>query len=363
MERKTGSFASQLFGNLCILWRRCVFAVLSAGPVPNHIAFIMDGNRRYAKKRNMAEGDGHKAGFSALMSMLRYCYELGVKYVTVYAFSIDNFKRQPKEVQFLMDLMQEKIEELLREESIINEYGIRLHFIGNLQLLTGPVRAAMEKAMRVTAHNIQRVLLLCVAYTSRDEIAHAVQGSCKDKLNEVQALKEGKISNGMISIIDEDPNRNGIYMLNQHSCKDNLSASNVFSSNSVLKGAKDGKERDSFFVHTDQEHRSNCQETEIISCNGVIASSEEKRYKQGELSSNLINIEKNMYMAVAPDPDILIRTSGEMRLSNFLLWQTSTCPLYAPAALWPEIGLWNLVWAVLSFQRHHSYLEKKKKQS
>ncbi|KAL4328176.1 hypothetical protein AHAS_Ahas13G0173900 [Arachis hypogaea] len=75
------------------------------GPMPHHIAFIMDGNRRFAKKSNLAEGIGHKAGFPSLISMLRYCYELGVKYVTVYAFSIDNFKRKPNEVQSLMELM------------------------------------------------------------------------------------------------------------------------------------------------------------------------------------------------------------------------------------------------------------------
>ncbi|TKY44443.1 Dehydrodolichyl diphosphate synthase 6 [Spatholobus suberectus] len=109
------------------------------------------------------------------MSILRYCYELGVKYVTVYAFSIDNFKRKPKEVQSLMELMREKIEELLQQESLINEYGVRLHFIGDMQLLTEPVRVAVEKAMRVTAHNNQRVLLICVAYTSCHEIVHAVQ--------------------------------------------------------------------------------------------------------------------------------------------------------------------------------------------
>ena len=80
-----------------------------------------------------------------------------------------------------MELMREKIEELLKQESLINEYGVRLHFIGDLQLLTEPVRASVEKAMRVTAHNNQRVLLICVAYTSRHEIVHAVQEFCKEK--------------------------------------------------------------------------------------------------------------------------------------------------------------------------------------
>jgi len=80
-----------------------------------------------------------------------------------------------------MELMREKIEELLKQESLINEYGVRLHFIGDMQLLTEPVRVALEKAMRVTAHNNQRVLLICVAYTSRHEIVHAVQEFCKEK--------------------------------------------------------------------------------------------------------------------------------------------------------------------------------------
>ncbi|KAK4262004.1 hypothetical protein QN277_027621 [Acacia crassicarpa] len=355
MERRTGGIASQLFGGLCSFWRRCMFGVLSAGRVPDHIAFIMDGNRRYAKKRNMAKGDGHKAGFSALLSMLRYCYELGVKYVTVYAFSIDNFKRQPEEVQSLMDLMQEKIEELLQQESIINEYGVRLHFIGNLQLLTEPVRAAVEKAMRATAHNDQRVLLLCVAYTSRDEIVRAIQESWRGKGKGIQASKEVKASNGVIARTDEGPNRNSIDILDQHSCKDYLNESKACSTN---KGAKNAEGGD------DQQGHNNCRETEIISCNGVIDICDGIRYKEGELPTiKLVDMEKQMDMSVAPDPDILIRTSGETRLSNFLLWQTSTCLLYAPTALWPEIGLRHLVWAVMSFQRHHSYLEKKRKQS
>lgn len=366
MEKKTGGITSDLIGGLGSFLRRCVFGVLSAGPVPNHIAFIMDGNRRYAKKRNMAEGDGHKAGFSALLSILRYCYELGVKYVTVYAFSIDNFKRKPKEVQSLMDLMRQKIDELLQKESIVNEYGIRLHFIGNLQLLAEPVRVAMEKAMRVTAQNNQRVLLICIAYTSRDEIVHAVQESCKDKWNEVEASKVAVSSNGVIARFDKGLKRNGIDMNAQHSIKDYLDVTKVCSSSSsssVIAEEEGPGDRDGQFVHTIQQYRDNCQETEITSCSGVADRIEDSSYKLGELPTiKLVDVDKQMYMAVAPDPDILIRTSGENRLSNFLLWQTSTCALYSPAALWPEIGLWHLIWAVLNFQRHYSYLEKKKKQ-
>nr|GEX14404.1 dehydrodolichyl diphosphate synthase 6-like [Tanacetum cinerariifolium] len=108
-ERSDGTI-TRFLGGLNSTLRKLLFRVISSGPVPQHIAFIMDGNRRFAKKWKLEEGAGHKAGFLALMSVLKYCYEVGVKYVTVYAFSLDNFNRRPDEVQYVMELMQEKIE-------------------------------------------------------------------------------------------------------------------------------------------------------------------------------------------------------------------------------------------------------------
>ncbi|XP_057965744.1 dehydrodolichyl diphosphate synthase CPT3 [Malania oleifera] len=280
MGKENDGKGSKVSETLCSFLRKCMFCVLSVGPVPNHISFIMDGNRRYAKKMKLTEGTRHRVGFLALMSMLKYCYELGVKYVTIYAFSIDNFKRSPDEVQSLMDLMLEKIEGLMKEDSMVNRYGVRVCFIGNLKLLSDSVRLAAEKAMLATATNSKAVLSICVAYTSTNEIVHAVQESCEEKWDE-RVLNVSKAS-----------------------CE------------------KDGEEH---FV-------------------------------------NLADIEKNMYMAVVPDPDILIRTSGETRLSNFLLWQSAYCLLHSPSALWPEIGFWHLIWAVLNFQRNYSYLQKKNKQ-
>ncbi|OVA00669.1 Decaprenyl diphosphate synthase-like [Macleaya cordata] len=271
------------FGKLGCVFRKCIFYVLSVGPIPTHIAFIMDGNRRYARKHNLKEGSGHRAGFSALMSMLNYCYELGVKYVTIYAFSVDNFNRRPEEVKSVMDLMQEKIEELLKQESIVNSFGIRLHFIGNLKLLNETTRAAAEKAMAATAKNDNAVLLICVAYTSTDEIMHAVQESCNEKLCKIQELKSSGSGGDLIGVDDQ------------------------------------------------------------------------------EFAIKLSDIEKHMYMSVSPEPDILVRTSGAYRLSNFLLWQTTHSYLYSPVALWPEISFWHLVWVVLNFQRVQPTLEKRKK--
>ncbi|KAF6171667.1 hypothetical protein GIB67_042182 [Kingdonia uniflora] len=108
----------------------------------------------------MQEGEGNKVGFLALMSMLNYCYELGIKYVTFYAFSIGNFNHRPSKVQYVMDLMQEKIEGLLKEENIVNSYEIRIYFLGNLKLLNEPVRLAVEKAMAATTKNDKAVLMI-----------------------------------------------------------------------------------------------------------------------------------------------------------------------------------------------------------
>ncbi|KAG0477359.1 hypothetical protein HPP92_014200 [Vanilla planifolia] len=261
----------------CIL-RRLLFSILAFGPMPNHIAFIMDGNRRYANRR-MEQGTGHRAGFSALISVLRYCYEMGVKYVTIYAFSIENFKRKPEEVQSTMNLMKEKIDELMQKQSIVSEYGVRVNFLGNLNLLENDVRLSIEKFMRSTSNNTEPVLSICVAYTSTDEITHAIEKSCCEKKH----LMLQKNPNGFQNVLT------------------------------------------------------------------------------GEDIVSVDDLESYLYTASCPDPDIIIRTSGETRLSNFLLWQSSFTQLQSPAPLWPEFSLRHLAWAILQYQRAFSYLEKIKR--
>ncbi|XP_010252332.1 PREDICTED: dehydrodolichyl diphosphate synthase 6-like [Nelumbo nucifera] len=272
--------------------QKLFFALLCVGPIPYHIAFIMDGNRRYAKSRKLAPGAGHRAGFSSLIQILECCYKIGVRYVTVYAFSIDNFKRDPSEVKYIMDLMMEKIDELLKEESIVNSHGVRINFSGDLKLLHEPVRLAAEKAMRATAKNTNVVLSVCVAYTSANEIVHAVEESCKEKLTQAQEANSN-FNGKKVDILGGYNNP----LLEEESC---------------------------------------------------IA---------------LADLERHMYLSECPDPDILIRTSGETRLSNFLLWQTTFCYLHVLNASWPEMSPWWLGWVILHYQRSKSYIDKKKKQS
>lgn len=273
--------ASGVVESLQNFLRKCIIAVLSYGPMPKHIAFIMDGNRRYAKSRSIKQGTGHSVGFAALMASLIYCYEMGVKYITVYAFSIDNFKRDPSEVKTLMELMEEKINELLENKNVINKVNCKINFWGNLDMLPEPVRLAAQKLMASTAENTGLVFSVCMPYNSTSEIANAVTELCKERKDMMQGQQAS--------------DRNG--------------------------------------------HPANGGAHSDIS---------------------VADLDRHMYTAGCPDPDIVIRTSGETRLSNFLLWQTTFSHLQNPDPLWPEFSWRHLVWAILQYQRAYPYIEQNK---
>ncbi|CAN6463980.1 unnamed protein product [Victoria cruziana] len=282
MDGVADGFFSWIYGLICNIIRKFIMSIVSAGPMPTHVAMIMDGNRRFARYRKLKKNSGHRYGFQSLVSTLRNCFELGIKYVTIYAFSIDNFNRKPEEVGGVMDLMHEKIEDALREASFVKTFGVKVLFVGKLELLPEHVRASADKLMKETAENTRGILSICVCYTSTDEIAHSVQ----------EALHE-----------------------------------NCIRSEKLLEG-------------------NECRKTEANSDVCPIT---------------LADLEKHMHMAHCPDPDILIRTSGETRLSNFLLWQANSCYLHISRALWPEFSLRYLVSAILEYQRVQPYLEKIKK--
>jgi len=162
--------------------RNFLLFVLAAGPIPAHVAFVMDGNRRYARSQRQAVQQGHSAGFVALRGILEVCLRLGVKCVSAYAFSIENFKREKEEVDALMKLAEEKLEELCRHGDLLEEYGVRLNVIGKVELLPESVQHAVRKAECMTKHNDRAILNLCMPYTARDEIATAVQSAVHEAL-------------------------------------------------------------------------------------------------------------------------------------------------------------------------------------
>ncbi|CAE6449861.1 unnamed protein product [Rhizoctonia solani] len=154
---------------------RLVIYILSSGPVPQHVAFVMDGNRRYAKHKQLEVSEGHVDGFGALKRMLEICLRLGIKCVTVYAFSIENFKRPRGEVDTLMSLAKDKLDELCSHGDLLDKYQVRLNVLGKTDLLPPDVLEVVHRAEAMTAKHNGAILNICMPYTSREEITSAVE--------------------------------------------------------------------------------------------------------------------------------------------------------------------------------------------
>ncbi|XP_056413405.1 dehydrodolichyl diphosphate synthase complex subunit DHDDS isoform X2 [Hyla sarda] len=250
---------------LSLIERLCA-NVLKAGPMPKHVAFIMDGNRRYAQKCHVERQEGHSQGFEKLAETLRWCLNLGICEVTVYAFSIENFKRSKEEVDGLMELARQKFTRLLEEKDKLQKHEVCIRVIGDLSLLPLDIQKLIAQAVLETKTYSKCFLNVCFAYTSRHEISNAVR--------------------------------------------------------EVAWGVQEG----------------------LI--------------EPSDVSENLLD--QCLYTSNSPDPDLLIRTSGEVRLSDFLLWQTSHACLVFQSVLWPEYTFWNLCEAVLRYQYNYSAIQKSK---
>ena len=148
--------------------------IMRAGPVPRHVAFIMDGNRRWAKQLGVKTLKGHTAGYDAMCGILEHCKDLGVEVVTVYAFSIENFKRDQAEVDYIMDLAMRKFEDAVSETGDLFKHRVRVRVLGDLTLLPRSVREASARITFATAKNDGPICNICLSYTSRQEIAATV---------------------------------------------------------------------------------------------------------------------------------------------------------------------------------------------
>ena len=222
--------------------------------LPRHIAVIMDGNGRWAKKRYMPRVAGHRAGVEAVRATVDTCARLGIEALTLYAFSVENWKRPPFEIEALMTFLKEY---LRKEIDHIHRENIRFQTIGRTRELDESVQFELRAAMHKTAHNTGMVLNVALNYGGRVELVDA----CRSLLAECQ--REGRTSD---SITESD-------------------------------------------------------------------------------------VARHLYTAALPDPDLLVRTSGEFRVSNFLLWQIAYAEIYVTDVLWPDFRRPDLLAAVLDYQR------------
>ncbi len=222
--------------------------------LPKHIAIIMDGNGRWAVNRGLPRIEGHRQGAKTVKKIVYECVSLGIECLTLYSFSMENWKRPREEVEFLMHLCVEYLSQELPE---MMDKNVRLKHIGRKERLPEYVQESLDKTVEQTAGNTGMILALALNYSARAEICDAVT-----KI--VNKIKNGQISNTDIT-------------------------------------------------------------EELIS--------------------------ENLYTAGMPDPDLLIRTAGERRVSNFLLWQLSYAEFYVDEICWPEFEIENLHNAIKDFAR------------
>lgn len=230
-----------------------LIAEIDLDRLPRHIAVIMDGNGRWAKKRKLPRIAGHRAGIRAVRQVAEACLRLGVPYLTLYAFSVENWKRPESEVNMLMDLLREYLGKEIGE---LNRQNIRLRVIGRVHELPKLVLRDLEHALSETAKNTGMILTFALNYGARAELTDAVRELVE------QARRNGESPN-----IDEE------------------------------------------------------------------------------------TVAAHLYTRDMPDPDLLIRTSGELRVSNFLLWQIAYSEIWVTDTLWPDFSQLDLFHAVLEYQK------------
>jgi len=219
--------------------------------LPKHVVIIMDGNGRWAKKKNLDRISGHKEGMKSVRAVMKGAKDLGIKHMTLYAFSAQNWNRPEEEVKALMELLKQY---LIKEGERLLENDIRLNAIGRLWELPGDVYQVLTDTIEKTRNCRELTLTLALSYGGREEIIDAVKRISSDK-----------------SISPDDINQS--------------------------------------------------------------------------------NFSGYLYTSGLPEPDLLIRTSGEMRLSNFMLWQLAYTEIYVTKTLWPNFRKRHLIKAILNYQR------------
>ncbi|KAK6197316.1 cis-prenyltransferase [Scheffersomyces amazonensis] len=177
-----------------------IIGVLNTGPIPKHIAIIMDGNRRYAKQNNLALKDGHTAGAEALVNVLDVCFRTGVEHVTIYAFSIENFNRSKEEVDTLFSLLRDKLKMISEHEDSYARFNkIRVRIIGNKSYIPTDILQDLESIEETTKNaTSKKTLNVCFPYTTRDEIVYSIK-SIINKVNNGEIESKDKIDSKIIA--------------------------------------------------------------------------------------------------------------------------------------------------------------------
>lgn len=306
--------------------RELLIGSLKQGPIPQHVAFVMDGNRRFARNHHIETVEGHNLGFESLARILEVCYKTGVKVVTIYAFSIENFKRSKHEVDALMSMAKVKLQQLAEHGALLDRYGAAVRVLGQRELIQPDVLMAVDKAVAMTAHNKKAVLNVCFPYTSRHEITTAVM-----KTVETYSTPIHNLSTPSKRAFSESH-------ITQHIRKQMLEED--------TEGGAEQPENQATTPSAEDEHSST----------STAINSPEKDESNGPayLDPEMISAQTltdNMMTADAPPLDLLVRTSGVERLSDFMLWQChENTSIVFLKCLWPEFDLWHFLPVLVEWQ-------------
>ncbi|KAI9800660.1 MAG: hypothetical protein M1825_003982 [Sarcosagium campestre] len=306
--------------------RELLVGALRQGPVPKHVAFVMDGNRRFARSHQIEVVEGHNLGSEALARILEVCYKSGVKVVTIYAFSIENFKRSKYEVDALMDMGKVKLHQLAQHGDLLDKYGASIRILGQRDLLKPDLLEAINKAAELTSHNSDAVLNVCCPYTSRDEMATAIRRTVADYSTPLQAeqrpFSEARIAQNTLS-----------QRLGSNTSPRECSPSATLNADTEESGSS-----------------SPTLNPESPPTSDIPHSGGESIYADPE-TITAQTLDGNLYTAGNPPLDLLVRTSGVERLSDFMLWQChQDTEIAFLDTLWPDFDLWHLLPVLLEWQ-------------
>ncbi len=255
-------------------------SALDCQKIPAHVAVIMDGNGRWAKKRALQRLLGHRAGIEAVRELIRCANDIGVRYLTIYSFSSENWRRPADEVSGLMNLFATT---MLKEVDELHKENVRIMTIGNMDALPAQTRSAFEEAYEKTCQNTGMTLVVAINYGARSELVRATQ-----------------------QLVDEHVQR------------------------ALAQGAASGSQ-------------SSSSTTPFMPTSASTPSS--------TVEITEADIAQHLYTRNLPDPDLIIRTSGELRLSNFLLWQAAYAELISSSVLWPDFDRYEFLRCLLEFQK------------
>ncbi|KAL4821811.1 putative undecaprenyl diphosphate synthase-domain-containing protein [Aspergillus spinulosporus] len=335
--------------------RDLLVGAIRQGPVPQHIAFIMDGNRRFARSHGIETVEGHNLGFEALARILEVCYRSGVQVVTIYAFSIENFKRSKFEVDALMEMARVKLSQMAQHGEILDRYGAKVRILGRLDLLRPDVLAAVNRAVDMTKNNGDRVLNICFPYTSRDEITGAIRDTVAEYSKPIRSTHSSStiprtpFSEDHITQNIRSQALNG-KLENLSNESDSVSESSTLGEDDVQKPNEQNKlyQSESALSSTTTLHLPD-QLTKSQTTNS--SDSEPPVFKSPETITRQ-TLADHMLTRDNPPLDLLIRTSGVERLSDFMLWQChENTEIAFLDILWPEFDLWQFLPVLLRWQR------------